>query len=423
MFSKHPCQGVSGICRAVLAGLALLFVLPAPAFADIDSAGNVIAARRDAWAERGRTKPQLYSKSPVFTGDRLSTNPLGRLQVLFNDDSVLMLAPDSQATISEYVYAGETGNSFNINLAKGVTKLISGRMVENEPGSMRVETPEITVGIQGTSLAVQSDGGISKVTVLHATPGKPTIVYCGEDQRQTRLEVSGTVLIMNAEAQCVPEIRRITPDEQFFLSSLTLPLGGASVSQTAAPNSPAQGQEVGPIIEIAQLPQALQQSDGGSIIQPNIPQPAASGFAGNYSGSLSGVGPSMGDTLSGSFNMGVADLTGKGTITSFSGAMDHYSGGSLIMSDAIRFGTEPGSMNPGAAIGADGSFNFRGRDFDVSNGLDFQYNMSPRPSPGSGYIEFDGAINGKNVDFTWQVGDGTPSPPPYGNGSGSGTKQ
>ena len=312
--------------------LGFFFFLPAPAPADTGNAGNVIAARRDAWAERGREKPQLFSKSPVFTGDRLTTNPVGRLQVLFNDDSVLMLAPDSKATISEYVYsegAGESGNAFNINLARGVTKLISGRMVENEPGSMRVETPEISVGIQGTSVAVESAGGISKVTVLHATPGKPTIVYCGEDRRQTRLETSGTVLIMNAEERCVPQIRRITPDEQMFLRSLSLPLSGpelgvGDVAQGGGATLPVADFSL-PVD--ADAPLVLADNSGSGLLNPNLPQ-FFTDFSGTYAGTLSGMtgpynavtqpgSPLAGDPWSGDFSLSISNLNSAPQITGF----------------------------------------------------------------------------------------------------------
>ncbi|MDL2290687.1 FecR family protein [Desulfovibrio sp. OttesenSCG-928-F20] len=131
-----------------------------------DDVGNVIAARKTAWAERNAEQNLLASKSPVYTGDTLTTNPSGRLQVLFRDDSVLMMAPNTSAKVTEYVYGAGKEPSFNLNLARGLTRMISGGIVEAKPGAMRVETAEVIIGIRGSEFACQSLDGVTLVSAL-----------------------------------------------------------------------------------------------------------------------------------------------------------------------------------------------------------------------------------------------------------------
>lgn len=164
-------------CRhgGVLFGIVILgLMMAAPAWAGPEnSAGTVIAARKLAWAERVRERPVLASKSPVYVGDLLITNEMGRLQVLFQDDSVFMMAPDTEVKVTEYLYGGEDETRFTLDLAKGVTRLISGQMTE-KGGKIQVNTPEARVVIQGTTVGIEHNFTGTAVLVLEGE--KPTLV-------------------------------------------------------------------------------------------------------------------------------------------------------------------------------------------------------------------------------------------------------
>ncbi len=150
-----------GTVMAVLfLGLCLLPVGPVPARADSpDDAGRVIAAKQEAWAKRLLAEAVLRSKSPVFAGDVVNTNPIGRLQILFRDNSALMMAPDSQVIINEYVYEGDAP-SMKVGIAKGLTRFISGDIVKKWLGAMMVETSRVVARIQGIVVIVWLDGEV-----------------------------------------------------------------------------------------------------------------------------------------------------------------------------------------------------------------------------------------------------------------------
>ena len=208
------------VLSSVLA-LCLLAFAALSAFA-AESVGSVVAARKEAWAERRPQQEPLAGKSPVYTGDTLVTNPVGRLQVLFRDDSVLMMAPDSQAVLSEYVYGSGQKPSFHLKLAKGMTRLISGRMVEGNPGAMKVETPDFTVGIQGTRLTVAVNGPAIQVFGEQVTPDLPIIITNKKDGTVTRLVDSGKVFEYMPGGAAGGAIRPMTSVDKQSTSKIAL---------------------------------------------------------------------------------------------------------------------------------------------------------------------------------------------------------
>ena len=155
----------------------LLLLLSRPPQAEAsadDSAGSVLAARRTAWSDRKSS--ELISKNPIFTGELLTTNQVGRLQVLFHDDSILMMAPDTQTRITEYLYSSGADGNIGLDLARGVTRIISGKVTE-EGGMINVSTPEASVGIRGTDVLCRyNPEGVLEVAVLQGSSNKPTTI-------------------------------------------------------------------------------------------------------------------------------------------------------------------------------------------------------------------------------------------------------
>ena len=183
-----------------------------------ENAGNVIAARRQAWAERGSTQDSLSSKSEVFSGDILSTNPVGRLQVLFRDDSVLMMAPDTRTTVTEYVYDSGGKPAFNLSVAQGVDRLISGRITEADPSAMSVETPQAVVGIQGTEVQISSIGDATEISLLRGTAGKPLTIYSKVHNTSHVLDINNTSMIIRGSQIEPPKLLRMSSSALSALS-------------------------------------------------------------------------------------------------------------------------------------------------------------------------------------------------------------
>jgi hypothetical protein len=105
------------------------------------------------------------SAIPAKVGDRLHENDTletgkdGSLGVIFRDDTVLSLGPDSQIVVNEFVFQpleGELG--IVTKMFKGTAAYLSGEIVKLSPESARFETPLATIGIRGTRFVVKVKG-------------------------------------------------------------------------------------------------------------------------------------------------------------------------------------------------------------------------------------------------------------------------
>lgn len=356
------------IRRAFVFPLSLVLVAASlcAAFA-AENAGNVIAARKQAWAERSADQTVLAGKSPVFTGDTLNTNPIGRLQVLFLDDSVLMMAPDSRTTITEYVYGSGRQGAFNLSVAKGVTRLISGRITEADPNAMRVETTEVEVGIRGTDAIFEKTADATFITLAQASRGKALRIRDKTSGKTYYMDTVGTMYIFRRGTTAAPELQ-VLPAASLAgkIAAATLPLGATNV-QSPRDRIAAAAQRSPIVVDTASglsIAQAIITPSGGQQQDsppspppppppqpPQPPQPPVPEISGTYSGTnLSGS--YFGGNLSGSFDIGIADLSGKLTVNSVDIQLRNTT---LLPSDPATF-TITG--NPASELNASNQFGF-----------------------------------------------------------------
>jgi len=79
--------------------------------------------------------------------------------VVFQDETLLSLGPESVLLIDEYVFAPKQGKfSIVLKMFKGTAVYLSGLISKLAPDSARFETPSASVGIRGTKFAVKVDG-------------------------------------------------------------------------------------------------------------------------------------------------------------------------------------------------------------------------------------------------------------------------
>ena len=96
----------------------------------------------------------------IYTGDILQTDQTGSLGVIFRDDALISLGPNSQVKIDDFVFQPDQGKfSFLTRLIQGTAAFVSGQIAKMAPESMLVQTPIATIGVRGTHFAVQAEGG------------------------------------------------------------------------------------------------------------------------------------------------------------------------------------------------------------------------------------------------------------------------
>ena len=95
----------------------------------------------------------------VRMNDTLRTGADGSIGVVFQDETLLSLGPESILSIDEYVFAPKQGKfSIVLKMLKGTAVYLSGLISKLAPDSARFETPSASVGIRGTKFAVKVEG-------------------------------------------------------------------------------------------------------------------------------------------------------------------------------------------------------------------------------------------------------------------------
>jgi len=134
----------------ILAGLlvvGLVFGLPAQAQ---QVAGQVERQKGAASRSAAGVTIDLSQGGRIFVGDDIRTGPGARLQIRFDDESMLTLGENALITIDQFVYAPSGDSSQALAIAQGVFRFAAGQIGKLAPGSIAFETPVAVVGIRGT---------------------------------------------------------------------------------------------------------------------------------------------------------------------------------------------------------------------------------------------------------------------------------
>jgi hypothetical protein len=136
----------------------LVFLLGSAAASD-GSVARVKAVKGPASIVRGQTIIPAVSNEKVFQGDTLRTGTDGSLGVVFKDDTLISLGPNSELVVDVFLYAPAEGKlSFVARMLRGTAAYVSGIIAKLSPQSARFETPVATIGIRGTRLLVKVEG-------------------------------------------------------------------------------------------------------------------------------------------------------------------------------------------------------------------------------------------------------------------------
>ena len=113
----------------------------------------------------GADSRQLTVGSDIEYRERLITTTDGQAQILFLDQSSLLIGPNSTVVIDEFVYDPAT-NKGNIaaTLTQGSFRYIGGKL--SKQGAATLKTPVATLGIRGSDITVDYDAGSRAMNVM-----------------------------------------------------------------------------------------------------------------------------------------------------------------------------------------------------------------------------------------------------------------
>jgi len=135
-----------------LAGLALAVAAFSAAAED---AGQIKTAQGSARIERdGKIIPAVPG-AHVLQSDSIITGEDGTVGVTLADNSRLSIGPNTVMSLDKYAFDTTTyKGQMDASLKKGTMVVISGKLVKQTPGAMRIHTPSSIMGVRGTKFIV-----------------------------------------------------------------------------------------------------------------------------------------------------------------------------------------------------------------------------------------------------------------------------
>ncbi len=133
------------------------------------AAGYVSALQGEVYAVNadGVTRP-LKIKDPVATEDYIITEEKGRVQIIFQDNTVVTLGEKSRLKLTDYSWSKDKNKGkFNVTVTEGLFRIIGGKITKSNPEAFVAKTPAASIGIRGSGYAGKVTGKKLEVFLLN----------------------------------------------------------------------------------------------------------------------------------------------------------------------------------------------------------------------------------------------------------------
>ncbi|TKB25070.1 hypothetical protein FCL47_15590 [Desulfopila sp. IMCC35006] len=140
--------------------ICIFFLVFAPGYAGAqqDSAGFVKTVAGDVYITSSQTTVKAVANMRLSQGDSIQTGPNGSVGLIFDDDTVVALGPNSEIAIENFLFnPAEKQLSFVTRLIRGTFSFISGQIAKLAPQKVVLQTPDATLGVRGTKFLVKVD--------------------------------------------------------------------------------------------------------------------------------------------------------------------------------------------------------------------------------------------------------------------------
>jgi hypothetical protein len=149
---------------------ALLAAVPTLALAD--GAGSALGVKQQAAARLGQDTRTLRVGSDIFIGDLVQTGAQGQVQILFADNTELVLGPSSALTIEDYLIRNDgSAGKLAVDILAGTFRFATGDSAKNR---YTIGTPTGTIGVRGTEF----DGWIGPDKITYVIRHGGTVILC-----------------------------------------------------------------------------------------------------------------------------------------------------------------------------------------------------------------------------------------------------
>lgn len=130
------------------------------ASAEETKAGFVKSVSGQAFISRKQISIPAKAGDKLFEKDVIITGPNGKMGVIFQDNSVLGIGPNTQVNISKFAFEPNNKKfAFSAQINKGTIVYLAGLIAKLEGKSVRFDSPTASCGIRGTHLAIKVEAG------------------------------------------------------------------------------------------------------------------------------------------------------------------------------------------------------------------------------------------------------------------------
>ena len=213
--------------------------------------GTISDVSGQAWTTHvDGTRVQLSSGDEIFLGDVVETAAGASLNIAFLDGTSLSLSDDARMVIDDMVYApGSAANSATFSMVQGLFVLVSGDVAKT--GEMTIETPVSTIGIRGTSVAIQAatEGLRNLITLLADPDGNIGIVEVATQVARVILDTLGASTTVTSATLAPSAVEVLTAEQietayRSALSTMQLRTGTSlGVNRDLEGQTPDNGQD------------------------------------------------------------------------------------------------------------------------------------------------------------------------------------
>ncbi len=134
--------------------IEIFYVLPSQA-SEV-SIGKIKTLKGMVTAIRDSKEIPLNIGDSVYQNDVLRTAADSAAGIIFEDDTILSLGPQTELAVDEYLFAPEKGNlSMFVRMLRGTASYISGIIGRQSPESVKFQMPEAIIAIRGTHFLVK----------------------------------------------------------------------------------------------------------------------------------------------------------------------------------------------------------------------------------------------------------------------------
>jgi len=191
---KHCFSNISRIA-AVVTFVLISWVAQAsaPIGKVVEIQGKVVATGTDGQAR------VLELKSDVFLNDKIASEKQSRIQIVFDDDSMISQGETSEMIIDQYVYTPKKKDDANcsIKMTKGFFRVVTGKITTLNPDRLKVQTRMATIGVRGCEVGFAVDEEREDIYILWLPYGKSILVSKNEEPGSLPSGVESYRRVMN----------------------------------------------------------------------------------------------------------------------------------------------------------------------------------------------------------------------------------